>query len=170
MKKKSFFFENDLDDIFDDELLELYSFEEFYKDSKNSKRKKKIKKERKPNPFRLAAKKLFLTYSQMNISREEALDQFTRLLEHNIKYYVICQEDQKEKDGKKGKHLYIYLELNKKINITSPTRLDLFDQISEQMIHGSYQSVKNKTSILSYLMKKDKNYLSNLEEEKKQFS
>jgi hypothetical protein len=112
--------------------------------------------------FRLNGKRLFLSYYKINIKREEVLIQLTTIFENNIKEYVIAQEDDKETDEK---HIHVYIELKKTINIVSPIRLDLVDPKTNLKIHGRYEVVKNKFNTLNYVKKEDKNYLSNLEED-----
>ena len=110
--------------------------------------------------FRLSARKLILTYSQTEISREDCLSQLKVILNNKIKNYVISQENHLDS----GKHLHVYLELKSKINIINPTKLDLIE-CPEKVIHGNYQTVNSTFDSLEYVKKIDKNYLSSLEDD-----
>ncbi len=112
--------------------------------------------------FRISAKRLFLTYSRTNLMPNEALLQLEAKLQ-NIEKYVISQEEHAD-EPEKGKHLHVFLELNKKVNITKPSFLDLVDLNSKKNIHGEYQAVKNKHAVIDYV-KKDGNFIANFETE-----
>lgn len=108
--------------------------------------------------FRIYAKHLFLTYSRTNL---DPVDVFSQLQEKFscIDKYVISQEEHSD-EPEKGKHIYAYIEFNKKVNILSASKLDLKD--FDKIIHGEYQSVKNKNNVISYV-KKDGNFISNFQ-------
>ena len=109
--------------------------------------------------FRLTAKSLFLTYPKRNLEKEEALYQLTTIL--SIEKYVISEE----KNELEGNHIHALLELEKKVNILSPNKLDLIGKTGEK-IHGNYQTVKNKKKTLAYA-RKGGNYITNFWLDKK---
>lgn len=123
-------------------------------------------RESKEKKFRIYAKRLFLTYSRTNLSPSEALAQLQTKLK-NLEKYVISQEEHID-EPEKGKHLHVYLEFSKKINILSASFLDLEeylnDSIRKKNVHGEYQAVKNKNHVIAYV-KKDGNFITNFETE-----
>ena len=132
-------------------------------------KKNNIKKE-----FRLYSKKMFLTYSQINKSfdlnledlliKQQVLQQLEEKIKNKttkIKDYLISLEY--HQDG--NKHIHVFLELEKRIDILDSSFFDLIfmdDNKKEYIIHGNYQVGKNKDSILNYLIKSDINFLSNM--------
>ena len=142
--------------------------------------------------FRLSARKLLLTYPRTRISREEVLEQLK--LKLNIKEYLIVQENHTEVEGtfvslgetfvSEGtvsettgtlsvdnenpcirEHIHVYIGLFSKLSIKNEKALDLLDPITGKSIHGKYESVKNRSCVINYLKKSDKNYLSSLSED-----
>jgi hypothetical protein len=105
--------------------------------------------------FRLNAKHLFLTYSQIILEKEEAFVQLNDILP--IKNYIISKEPHKEG----GFHLNVYLELSSKVNITNCSKLDLLD-LNQKICHGNYQAMKNRKATIAYLTKTDHNCLTSL--------
>jgi hypothetical protein len=103
-------------------------------------------------PFRLSAKKLFLTYSPCTLSPEQALSQLQIILNYKIESYVITRE-KSEKDS--DFHLHCFLALKKKCNIVSSSRLDLEIIGTEPLsfCHGNYQTVKDKNDCVNYVLK-----------------
>lgn len=119
--------------------------------------KEKVDNQQKKKQFRLRGKKLFLTYSQLNINSLE--DVRTLVLEQlrdkvpKIIQYVIAEE--KHQDG--GLHYHIYLEFNTRAELYGANCLDLeFDGIS---YHGSYETVRKKDSAIRYIIK-DKHFIA----------
>jgi DNA replication protein DnaC len=109
--------------------------------------------------FNILSKNLFLTYSHVTnlIAQDEILEQLKRQLKNNILYYLIAKE---KHDDNVNIHYHVYLELVKRIHITSPKKLDLID-MNGNKIHGNYQSVKDVAKLLSYIIKDD-SYITNL--------
>jgi hypothetical protein len=66
-----------------------------------------------------------------------------------IKEFYICQEI--HRDG--NFHLHCYIQLDFIINLTNPNRLDLLNMVTKKVIHGNYQAVRNKDSVIHYLQK-----------------
>lgn len=93
--------------------------------------------------FRLQAKNLFLTYSQVGELSRERVKEF--LIEKLAPIdYIIAKE--KHEDG--GDHFHCYLELAKKSNIKNARFLDI------DGIHGRYEAVKSKKFCMQYTIKK----------------
>lgn len=92
-----------------------------------------------------------MTYSRTDLSCVEVLNQLQEKFSC-INYYGICQEEHAD-EPEKGKHIHVYLEFYKKVNILFPRKLDLIDQISGKLIHGEYQRVRNKNNVVSYVKK-----------------
>lgn len=106
--------------------------------------------------FRIAAKNIFLTYSQVNpeITAEHILEQFKQqFYEFN---YVIAKEF--HEDG--GTHFHVILISQTKFDIKRADKLDI--QYKDQSFHGNYASVKQLKQAISYVCK-DKNFITNLE-------
>lgn len=71
-----------------------------------------------------------------------------------IDKYVISQEEHTD-EPERGKHVHIYLEFTKKVNILSSSALYLKE--GDKKIHGEYLAVKRKNDVISYV-KKDGNF------------
>lgn len=110
-------------------------------------------KDNKKGRFRISAKKLFLTYSQIPTEMTEH-DAYIPLQQKlDIRNYLIAVE--KHKDG--GLHIHAVIVLRKKCNITSPKTLDLV--FENKPIHGNYAPVKNINQSIAYVCK-DTNYIT----------
>jgi hypothetical protein len=121
---------------------------------------------KKKSTFRLTAKQLFLTYSDTKLEKNIALIQLQSILQNDlrenpIKNYIIAQKQ----DQNGTFTLYAYLALKDKINIISPTKLDLKIPGTEQIIHGKYETVKKKSDIINFL-KESGNYITDLVNDK----
>lgn len=118
------------------------------------------KTEASPNPkkkFRISARKIFLTYSQVPIeaTKEELLKQ----LQHKVDFdeYVIGKES--HQDG--GIHFHALLVASKKK--FSIKRADLLDvQLHGKVYHGNYGKVRHFVESAEYVAKGG-DYISNLE-------
>lgn len=100
--------------------------------------------------FRLQGKRLFLTYPQCSLSKEDALKHLLSLSFMEIKGAIVAQES--HADG--HKHLHIALFLEERLCVRDPRKLDL-----EQSSHGNYQILKSVKGTLKYLQKEDKEAL-----------
>ena len=112
-------------------------------------------------PFRLTAKNLLLTYSNTYFSKEQALKQMNILFENQIEFYAVFKEEGK---------LFIYLSLQKKVNMISSSSLDLKDEKNQIKIKGNYktlngnekdeyiESLKNKTDLITNLFESENIY------------
>lgn len=130
-------------------------------------------------PFRVSAKKILLTYSQVEKQLEAQNDNHAfrdcdlqkqiqqiqqiqpqqireQLLEKNpnVKGYVVSK--QRHKDG--GTHFHVILEASNKFDIKNPHKLDL--EFSGKKIHGNYKKINNYKKVVEYICK-DAEYDSN---------
>lgn len=94
-----------------------------------------------------------MTYSRTNLSPIEALNQLQSKFTLIFQRYVIPQEKHAD-EPEKGQHLHVFLEFDRKIQISSPRKLDLLE--SDKIIDGDYQAVIQ-------CIKKDGNFISNFE-------
>lgn len=92
--------------------------------------------------FRLSAKNLLLTYSQVGELRRERVKEFLREKMKPVDW-IIAHE--KHQDG--GDHYHCYLELEKRSNIKDARSLDI------DGIHGRYEPVKCKKNCIQYVIK-----------------
>lgn len=107
-----------------------------------------------PSSFELQAKKLFLTYPQCDLPRDQLM-QF--LWEHpclnekdnNPVFIRVAQE--KHEDG--NLHLHALVVLEKKLRSRRPRFLDFEGH------HGKYEACKNVYASMQYLLKEDEEYL-----------
>lgn len=110
--------------------------------------------------FRLRTQKLFLTYPQCPIEKDEAL-----VLLHNlsagwkteIRDHIIARE--KHEDG--SNHLHCFLDLKRGIDIKDPNFADLHTIINDhkQIYHGNYQAARSSQAVIKYVTK-DEDYIS----------
>lgn len=89
----------------------------------------------------------------------EVLDQLNKKLLRIIKKYLISEEEHSD-ELKKGKRIHVFIEFNRKVNISSARKLDLVEE--EKCVHADYQPVNNSTDVLPYI-KKDGKYITNFE-------
>ena len=94
--------------------------------------------------FRLNATKVFLTYPQCPLSKEEALQLLQQ--KHPVEEYCIAQET--HEDG--GKHLHILLKFSRKVNYKEEDCLDL------QTYHPNIQRPRSEKHVHKYCHKEDK--------------
>jgi hypothetical protein len=110
-------------------------------------------------PFRITAKKLFVTYPQTGeIMPKEALESLQETLVKNkkclIKSFLITREEHKKIDettGEKGFHLHAYLELTEKPDLKSNQRLKL--KIKGREYGGHITVPRSKAAVQSYISK-----------------
>lgn len=115
-------------------------------------KQKKQQDSNKKKQFRLRGKKLFLTYSQLNLAdlntaKKEILQQLEELIPHKIVQYVICEE--KHEDT--GTHFHVYLEFHQRVELFKSTCLDLV--FNDVVYHGKYETVRKKDAALRYIVK-----------------
>lgn len=119
----------------------------------------------KAQKFRLRTLRLFLTYPQCPIKKEECLTLLQNLAsgwERKIKNYVIAEET--HMDG--SPHLHAYLEMDRQVETVRADFADLKAVVENEVMnyHGNYQAVRSHQSVIKYCAKKD-NYITNFTEE-----
>jgi hypothetical protein len=102
---------------------------------------------------RINSKKIFLTYSNISLSKESVLEQLQAIIP--IKEYIIA----KEYNTKEQYHIHALIVAVQKVDILI-NKLDLKDQ--NQLVHGNYQPVRNFKACVNYL-KKENDYITNIE-------
>lgn len=107
--------------------------------------------------FRFNASRVFLTYSQTprRFTPQVVLKQITKKAE--VKDYLISQEH--HKDG--GTHIHAYIEFTKKLDTKDSRFFDL--EYYRQGYHPNIQKVTKVHRLWEYI-KKDKKYITNIEE------
>jgi len=108
--------------------------------------------------FRIAAKKLLLTYSQVDpqMSALHVLEQLqSNTYLHQFKYVIAKEHHQ---DG--NTHFHVIIIQEQKVDIKNPNALDI--QFQQQNLHGNYVSVKSLTHAISYVCKNNQ-YITNLD-------
>ena len=108
--------------------------------------------------FRIYAKKIFLTYSQVHpqLTHQHLLEQLKNKLNQTNLNYVIGKEI--HQDG--GIHYHAILTVSEKYQIRNPKQLDV--QYEQQTFHRTYTPVKQLREAVTYVCK-DKQYITNLE-------
>lgn len=105
---------------------------------------KKVKK------FTLRSKNLLLTYNPCDLDLNNVLEQLKQRISFNTKIvdFLIVREN--------NTHVHCFISTSKRNQIICPNKLDLtFLEADGKMInyHGNYQSVKNKSYAMEYLLK-----------------
>lgn len=103
--------------------------------------------------FRLATRRVFLTYPHCDLTIAEAYAQFEAM--RPIKYAIVSIEA--HADG--TPHLHAAIQFRTKIDITSPNYFDLKIDTDDRQAawHGHYQSARNWGASINYV-KKDGNF------------
>lgn len=110
-----------------------------------------------PSKYRIHSGKLFLTYPQCPIPKEDAISIiFYIFTEENIDEYIIAEEEHKNGD----KHLHVYLKLKVQNTYTNPSFADL--SYNNEWYHGNYQGCRSEKNVIKYCSKEE-NYLSNFD-------
>jgi hypothetical protein len=106
--------------------------------------------------FRISAKRIFLTYSDVNevITKEDVLNALKTKL--SFSGYVVSQERHKSS----SKHFHVVLEHSSKFNIHSITTLCL--NINNSELKGHYKAVINLKGVVSYTIKEG-DYITNID-------
>lgn len=115
---------------------------------------KKIKPTR---PFRISAKKIYLTYSQVHHSLNSNHILQVMKKKENLPsfHYLIAKES--HADG--GIHFHLLLIAKNKFNIKTTNALDI--EYQGHTYHGNYQSVRSADKVVEYVCK-DGNYITDL--------
>lgn len=107
-------------------------------------------------PFQLNTTKLFLTYPQCNLTKTQALDCITNVLQDSILEYIIAQEEHRNGDL----HIHMYLSLKESFRTRDPNSLDLLSNGSR--FHGNYQGCRSERNVIKYCSKEE-DYISNFD-------
>lgn len=103
--------------------------------------------------YQLNSKKLFLTYPQCSLSKQDA---YTELLitfgYQPFSKYIIAHELHENGDD----HLHVYLEFDEAIRTRNPKFADL------RGFHGNYQGCRSMKNVIKYVSKGD-DYISNID-------
>ncbi len=105
--------------------------------------------------FRICAKRILLTYSQMpeSLTKEAILGKL-KDKELGFLNYLIVEERHQDN----GKLFYCLLESQTKFNIRNPKRLDILND--DKRFHANYQEAGNYKKVAKNIVKDD-NYLTN---------
>lgn len=104
---------------------------------------------KKKKSFRLASKKLWLTWPQLTLPPKQVLEQIEEVFGvWGVKEHLIVQEE--HEDG--SPHIHAYLETYKKVEIKNPQKLHIKNK--GKMVFGNYQAAKKSEYILRYATKK----------------
>ncbi len=116
----------------------------------------KTKRTRKSSKFRLSAKKLFLTYSQVpvDVPKERLLQELQGKV--SFAHFVIGRE--LHQDG--GAHFHAVLISDKKFNICNANMLDV--ELNGTQFHGNYGTTRHVNSSIEYACK-DGDYITDLD-------
>lgn len=106
--------------------------------------------------FRIRSLRLFLTYPQCPIKKEEALTLLQNLAsswQNKIKNYVIAEET--HMDG--SPHLHAYLQMERTLETVRSDFADIKAVVENEVMnyHGNYQSVRSVQHVIRYCSKKD---------------
>lgn len=102
-------------------------------------------------PFRLSAKRLFLTFPHCPLSKDTILNELNSKLQGELLDYVIS----KELHSNGEPHIHIYLRLKRTKNIKNPHFYDILGH------HGKYQAVKSVKNVINYITKYN-DFITNL--------
>lgn len=123
--------------------------------------KKAAKVKQVSTSFRISARKLFLTYSQVPqaMTHQEVLESLKKVVDFGD--YAIGREKHaiSQTEGQDQYHYHVLLTARTKFNIKNPTLLDL--RYKEITLHGKYEAVKSFKKGVEYVCK-DKNYQTNI--------
>lgn len=106
-------------------------------------------------PFRIQTTRLFLTYPQCPLRREDAISQIERLLSGTVKAYIVAQEAHSDENH----HLHVFLVLTKRFETRDNRFFDLLDPSTNQSYHPNVQAVRNPRSVMAYCIKEDQSPL-----------
>lgn len=108
--------------------------------------------------FRISARKIFLTYSQVNpiITAKQILE----ILKKKMNFYEVEYLIGKEFHQDGGTHYHVILRKQNKFNITNQDFLDI--QYKQKNYHGNYKAVKYLDEAVAYVCKHN-DYITNIE-------
>lgn len=102
-------------------------------------------------PYQLNSSKLFLTYPQCNLTKEEALGALSITFQ-SMTNYIIAQEHHANGDL----HIHAYIELDSPFRTRDATFADILGY------HGNYQGCRSSKRVIQYCTKEE-DYLSNMD-------
>lgn len=105
-------------------------------------------------PYELNTSKLFLTYPQCNLSKEDCLAALSLVVD--IDKYIIAHELHANGDH----HLHCYLELHKAFRTRNAHALDL--NHGGNSWHGNYQGCRSAKAVTRYVTKSE-DYIANVD-------
>jgi len=111
-----------------------------------------------PKSFRISAKKILLTYSQISKETGFTKNNLLEQLQLKLGYFSYIISEEAHSDG--GMHFHVLLIRDQKFNIKSHFLLDL--EIDGRVAHGNYKPVNSMGRTVHYVCK-DKRYITNLE-------
>jgi len=120
--------------------------------------KEQKQEQKNENDFRISAKRLLLTYSQVDTKTGFTLNDALEQLQYKLGRFSYIISEEKHTDG--GMHFHVLLIRSKKFDIRAQSSLDL--KINEQVAHGNYKPVNNLEGAVHYVCK-EKYYITNLE-------
>lgn len=106
--------------------------------------------------FRIASKKLFLTFSRCDLDLSLILNYYQKLFQKKskkiISYFLVKEFHKKENSTNDIEtHIHIFLELDFIFDTRNSKSLDIYND--DICYHGNYQVVKHKKSTIKYLLK-----------------
>jgi hypothetical protein len=115
-------------------------------------------KQEREKSFRISAKRLLLTYSQVGFHTGFTVNNLLEQLQFKLGNFsfVISQESHSDR----GMHFHVLLIRSKKFDIRAQSSLDL--KINGRVAHGNYQPINNIEGAVQYVCK-EKQYITNLE-------
>lgn len=105
--------------------------------------------------FQLNSSKLFLTYPECPIPKEDAYG-ILQYLFHNWKDWIIAEE--LHQNG--NKHLHCYISFAEPYRTRNPNFADL--SYDGALFHGNYQGCRSTKAVIKYCTKEE-NYISNMD-------
>lgn len=106
----------------------------------SSQRQEKTSKKK----FQLKAKRLFLTFPQCSVTKEQAQERLLSKFPEELTWYIIAEEA--HADG--TPHLHLALEFKQEF---STRKTEFFDFVGGK--HGNYQAMKNQRKCVQYVVK-----------------
>lgn len=106
-----------------------------------------INQETQEKPFRISARRLYLTYSQVpkEMSYEDLLESLNKVVV--FKNYLVA----KESHATEGFHFHVLLVANSKFDIRNENHLNV--EYNGKTYHGNYQKIKSFNKCVEYICK-----------------
>lgn len=107
-------------------------------------------------PFQLNTSKLFLTYPECNLEKQDVLLLLQNILSETILEYIIAQE--KHQNG--NLHIHVFLSLSEPFRTRNAQALDL--SFNGVVFHGNYQGCRSEKNVIKYCSKEE-DYIANFD-------